>query len=108
MTTTRQAVAVIVHYGDQQPTIRSVLGHWRLGIFSCIVVVANDQSKRPAELTDDICSWVIPSRNLGFGSGCQFAATTCRADVYAFFNAHVTMDVTSVRDCLAAFDIPDV
>ena len=108
MTTTRQAVAVIVHYGDQQPTIRSVLGHWRLGIFSCIVIVANDQSKRPAELTDDICSWVIPSRNLGFGSGCQFAATTCRADVYAFFNAHVTMDVTSVRDCLAVFDIPDV
>lgn len=108
MTTTRRAAAVIIHYGNQQPTIKSVLGHWRLGMFSRIVVVANDQSERPAELTEDICSWVIPSRNLGFGSGCQFAATTCRADVYAFFNAHITMDGASVRHCLAAFDIPDV
>jgi GT2 family glycosyltransferase len=108
MTPVRQAVAVVVHYGDQQRIIRSVLGHWRAAAFSRIVVVANDQSQRPAELSDDICDWMTPSRNLGFGAGCQLAATRYTADVYAFFNAHVTMDGTSVRRCLAAFDEPDV
>lgn len=108
MTNTRRTAAVIVHYGDYQRTVRAVLGHWDLKVFTRIIVVANDQSHRPAELTDEICGWVIPSRNLGFGSGCQFGATTYPADVYAFFNAHVTMDSASVRHCAEAFDIPDV
>ena len=108
MSATRRVAAVVVHYGDHQRTIRSVLGHWHLKIFSDIVVVANDLSERPAELTDEICTWVIPRRNLGFGSGCQFATTMCSADVYACFNAHVTMDGASVRLCTAAFDIPNV
>jgi N-acetylglucosaminyl-diphospho-decaprenol L-rhamnosyltransferase len=98
----------MVHYGDHQRTVRAVLGHWDLKVFTRIIVVANDQSERPAELTDEICAWLIPSRNLGFGSGCQFGAGTYPADVYAFFNAHVTMDSTSVRSCVSAFDIPDV
>ena len=108
MTTTRRVAAVVVHYGDHQRTIRSVLGHWDLKVFTSIIVVANDLSDRPAELTDDICTWVIPSRNLGFGGGCQLGTTMCTADVYAFFNAHVTMDSASVLRCVAAFDIPDV
>ena len=108
MTTTRRVAAVVVHYGDHRRTVRAVLDHWDLKVFSRIIVVANDLSERPAELTDDICTWVIPSRNLGFGAACQLAATTCSANVYAFFNAHVTMDNDSVRRCVAAFDIPDV
>ena len=104
----RRVAAVVVHYGDHRRTVRAVLGHWDLKVFSRIIVVANDLSERPAELTDDICAWVIPSRNLGFGAACQLAATTCSANVYAFFNAHVTMDRASVRRCVAAFDIPDV
>jgi GT2 family glycosyltransferase len=108
MTTTRRVAAVLVHYGEHQRTVRAVLGHWDLKVFTRIIVVANDLSERPAELTDDICTWVIPSRNLGFGGGCQLAATMCSADVYAFFNAHVTMDSASVCRCVAAFDIPDV
>ena len=108
MTTTRRVAAVVVHYGDCQRTVRAVLRHWDLKVFTRIIVVANDLSERPAELTDDICAWAIPGRNLGFGGGCQFAATTCSADVYAFFNSHVTMDSASVRLCVAAFDIPSV
>jgi len=108
MTTTCRVAAVVVHYGDRQRTVRAVLGHRDLKVFTCIIVVANDLSERPAEFTDDICTWVIPSRNLGFGGACQLAATTCSADVYAFFNAHVTMDTASVRRCVAAFDIPQV
>lgn len=108
MITTRRAAAVVVHYGDLGRTVRAVLGHWELNVFSRIVVVANDLSMRPAELTDDICSWQIPDRNLGFGGACQFGATTYSADAYAFFNAHVTMDSTSVRNCVAALDIPGI
>jgi N-acetylglucosaminyl-diphospho-decaprenol L-rhamnosyltransferase len=108
MTTTRRVAAVIVHYGDHQRTVKAVLGHRDLKVFTHIIVVANDLSDRPAELTDEICTWVIPSRNLGFGGGCQLASTMCSADVYAFFNAHVTMDSVSVRRCVAAFDIPNV
>jgi N-acetylglucosaminyl-diphospho-decaprenol L-rhamnosyltransferase len=108
MTTTRRVAAVVVHYGDHRRTVRSVLGHWHLNVFSRIIVVANDLSDRPPELTENICTWVIPNRNLGFGGGCQLAATMCSADVYAFFNPHVTMDSASVRRCVAAFDISDV
>jgi len=108
MTAIRRVVAIVVHYGDRQQTVRAVLGHWDLKVFTRIIVVANDLSERPAQLTDDVCTWVIPSRNLGFGGGCQLAAKMCSADVYAFFNAHVTMDGASVRHCVAAFDIPDV
>jgi GT2 family glycosyltransferase len=108
MTTTRRVAAVVVHYGDRQRTSRAVLGHWDHNVFSRIIVVANDLSQPPAELTEDICTWVIPSRNLGFGGACQLAAMVCSADVYAFFNAHVTMDSASVRRCVAAFDIPNV
>lgn len=108
MTTTRRVAAVVVHYGDSKRTIRAVLDHRDLNVFSRIIVVANDMCERPAELTDDICAWVLPSRNLGFGGACQLGASTWSADVYAFFNAHVTMDSTSVRDCVAALDIPGV
>jgi GT2 family glycosyltransferase len=108
MTATRRVAAVVVHYGDHRRTVRAVLDHWDLKVFTRIIVVANDLSDRPAELTNDICAWVIPGRNLGFGGGCQLAATTCSADIYAFFNAHVTMDSASVHLCVAAFDIPDV
>ena len=108
MTTTHRVAAVVVHYGDHRRTVRAVLRHWDLKVFSRIIVVANDLSERPADLTDDICTWMIPTRNLGFGAACQLAATTCSADVYAFFNAHVTMNSASVRRCVAACDIPDV
>jgi GT2 family glycosyltransferase len=108
MTSQRRVAAVVVHYGDHHRTVRAVLGHWDLKVYTRIVVVANDLSERPIELTDDICKWVIPSRNLGFGGGCQLATTTCPAEIYAFFNPHVTMDSASVLRCVAAFDIPDV
>ncbi len=108
MTTARRVAAVVVHYGDCQRTVRAVLSHYDLNVFIRIIVVANDLSERPAELTDDICAWVIPSRNLGFGGGCQLGTTICSVDVYAFFNAHVAMDSASVHSCVAAVDIPDV
>lgn len=100
----RRIVAVIVHYGDQKRTVRAVLNHSSLGAFSNIVVVANDLSQRPEELKGISCIWLIPRRNIGFGDACQLGAASCRADVYAFFNAHVTIDKVSVHRCASAFD----
>jgi GT2 family glycosyltransferase len=105
---TRMVVAVVVHYGDPRRTIRAVLTYHNLGVFSDIIVVANDLSQQPAELNEISCTWVIPDRNLGFGAACQLGAMTRLADVYAFFNAHVTIDRASVESCVSAFDIEDV
>jgi GT2 family glycosyltransferase len=80
-----------------------VQSHWGLNLFSEIVVIANDLSAKPVELEPYPCTWLIPSRNVGFGGGCQLAASTRDADVYAFFNAHVTIDKPSVERCVAGF-----
>jgi GT2 family glycosyltransferase len=106
--TARQVAAVIVHHGDPRRTIRAVLNHWKLGVFSDIIVIANDLCQQPEDLKDIPCTWLIPTRNIGFGGACQLGAMSCRADVYAFFNAHVTIDRASVDHCIAAFDIANV
>jgi N-acetylglucosaminyl-diphospho-decaprenol L-rhamnosyltransferase len=108
MKTARRVAAVIVHYGDPQRTTRAVMNHCKLGVFTDIIVIANDLLMRPEDLIDSTCTWLIPSRNLGFGGACQLGATTCRADVYAFFNAHVTIDRKAVERCVEAFDFKDV
>jgi N-acetylglucosaminyl-diphospho-decaprenol L-rhamnosyltransferase len=77
-------------------------------MFSDMIVVANDLSPRPDELRNVPCTWLVPARNVGFGSACQIAAMSCSADIYAFFNAHVTIGKSAVERCLAAFEISDV
>ena len=104
----KRVAAIIVHYGDPRRTIRSVRGHYQLGIFNEIIVVANDLSGRPEALANTPCIWLIPSRNIGFGGACQLGAMTRLADVYAFFNSHVKMDRLSVEHCIAAFSVKDV
>jgi N-acetylglucosaminyl-diphospho-decaprenol L-rhamnosyltransferase len=104
----RGVAAVIVHYGDIGRSVKAVLTHLSLGVFSEIVVVANDMSPRPAELSDVICTWIVPPRNLGFGGGCQLGATACIADAYVFFNPHISIDKDSVETCVSAFEYEDV
>jgi N-acetylglucosaminyl-diphospho-decaprenol L-rhamnosyltransferase len=103
-----QVAAVIVHFGDPERTIRAVLSHWKVGVFSDIIVVANDLRSRPQELQNIPCTWLIPNRNIGFGGACQLAAKSCSADVYAFFNAHVTVNRACVDCCVSAFDVQAV
>lgn len=106
--TKRRVAAVVVHYGDAQRTIRAILNHSKLSVFAEIIVVANDLSERPGELKGTLCRWLIPTRNLGFGGACQLGASACTADVYAFFNAHTTMNGFSVDCCAAIFDIENI
>jgi N-acetylglucosaminyl-diphospho-decaprenol L-rhamnosyltransferase len=104
----RRIAAIIVHHGDPQRTIRAILNHYKLGVFSDIIVIANDLRQRPEALNDIPCTWLTPNRNIGFGAACQLGAMACQVDVYAFFNAHVTIDKKSVEQCMAAFDVADV
>jgi N-acetylglucosaminyl-diphospho-decaprenol L-rhamnosyltransferase len=106
--TARRVIAVIVHYGDSGRTIQAVMRHARLDIFSDIVVVANDLSERPRELENTPCTWLVPDRNLGFGGACQVGANSSPADVYAFFNAHVTISRSSAEFCVSAFAAGDI
>jgi GT2 family glycosyltransferase len=99
---------VIVHYGDPTRTIKAVLRHSELNVFSNIVIVANDLSQRPESLSNVPCTWLIPRRNIGFGGACQLGAVSCSADVYAFFNSHVKIDRAAVENCASAFDVPEV
>ncbi len=84
------------------------LGALDTGLFSDVIVVANDGRPRPALLDGAEIRWEVPSHNLGFGSGCQFGAGCCRADKYAFFNADVTMSGTHIKKCLEALDRPKI
>ena len=105
---TRVTAAVLIHYGNVGRSVKAVFGHASLGVFSEIVVVSNDMSPRPAELADVRCTWLIPDRNLGFGGGCQLGAAACLADVYVFFNPHVSIDKEAVAACVSAFERDDV
>ena len=100
--------AVLVHYGDVRRSVKAVCDHANLGVFSEIVVIANDMSPRPVGLADVRCTWLIPDRNLGFGGGCQLGAQACPADVYVFFNPHVLIDKDAVEACISAFEHNDV
>jgi len=104
----RRIAAVVVHYGDLGRTIRAVLNHWKLGVFSNIAVIANDLHQRPEDLKDVPCTWLIPNRNIGFGGACQLGASTHPADIYAFFNAHVAMSRTAIEYCVTAFNVENV
>jgi N-acetylglucosaminyl-diphospho-decaprenol L-rhamnosyltransferase len=102
------STAVIVHWGDTRPTIEVALRLHQEGHFSKIVIVANDLQECPSVLRDSAISWIIPSRNLGFGGGCNFGARQHPALKYAFLNADVTFDSNAVPMCLDALDIPGV
>jgi GT2 family glycosyltransferase len=70
--------------------------------------VANDLQACPRELCDTAISWVVPPRNLGFGSGCNFGAVRFPASKYAFLNADVTFHANAISMCLNALDISEV
>jgi GT2 family glycosyltransferase len=100
--------AVIVHWGSEEPTIRAVLAALDTGLFSDVVVVANDRKPRPLLLNKVAIRWEVPSRNLGFGGACQFGADSCTAKRYAFFNADVIISATDIAKCLEALDEPGI
>jgi N-acetylglucosaminyl-diphospho-decaprenol L-rhamnosyltransferase len=102
------STAVIVHWGDTRPTVDVALRYHRDGLFSKVVIVANDLQDRPDELHDTDVSWIVPPRNLGFGSGCNVGALRFPAAKYAFLNADVAFHSNAISLCIDALDIPDV
>lgn len=107
-----QAVAVIIHWGDPARTL-SLLATLGTGkAFDRIVVVANDATPRPPEVTeygrDVAVDWLFPPRNLGYGGACQFAASSVSAGKYAFLNNDLLIHAEDALKCLSALDLPGV
>lgn len=100
------AVAVIVHWGEAQATVRLAQQHLRSGVFDRVAIVANDGTV--THPSDPRMTWIVPTRNLGFGSACQYAARLVDADRYAFLNTDVRLPGETARRCLSALDTPGV
>ncbi len=100
-----RAIAVIVQWGDPEATFDLATEHLASGAFDHVVVVANDG--RVATRTDSRISWKTPSRNLGYGAACQWAAMNCPARLYAFLNTDVRLADDAAKRCLDALLLPE-
>ena len=97
-----RAVAVLVHWGDPQPTLRLAAMYAKQPVFDHVVVMAND--RRAAARNEPGVSWVVPERNLGYGAACQRAADMFDADYYAFLNPDVVLLGDAAARCLDALE----
>jgi len=77
------SLAVIIHWGDPESALE--LASSQCGVFERVVIVANDGSGQPTELTAGV-TWLVPERNLGYAGACQWAADLFPARLYAFLN----------------------
>jgi len=103
---TPRAIAVLVHWGDQEPTLTMATACLESGAFHRVVVIANDliplKAATPRAPAESQVSWVIPERNLGYGAACQLATRLHDADYYAFLNTDVELLGRAAEACLAA------
>lgn len=94
------AIAVIVHWGEFAPTLSLAQDCLEDGSFDLVVVVANDMST--TSTSDRRIIWIVPERNLGYGTACQLAATRVKADYYAFLNPDVKLASSAAERCISA------
>jgi GT2 family glycosyltransferase len=100
--------AVLIHWGNLEPTLEKVDEYLRWDFFSSIVVVANDCREAPEVCLDDRVRWAIPPRNIGFGSGCSFGASLAPNKKYAFLNADVDIERSTAQKCVDILEIPGI
>lgn len=107
-----EAAAVIVHWGDPGRTLTLVAELSRRPTFDRIVVVANDGTARPPAASEacrgTVLDWMLPTRNLGYGAACHFAAIRVPARRYAFLNNDLVISPEAARACLDALDLPGI
>ncbi|CUU53782.1 hypothetical protein Ga0074812_101280 [Parafrankia irregularis] len=101
-------VAVIVHWGAVEPTIRLTQQLDEISLFSGVIVVANDGKPRPSSFGSKF-TWLVPDSNRGFGGGFMAGYEVAPdADVYLLLNNDVQLTETTVRECLEVFSDPQV
>lgn len=93
-------VAIIVHWGPVEPTVKLARQLDGVSSVTDLVVVANDGSRRPADMPEN-ADWLIPGANLGFGGGFRFGCEARpEADVYLLLNNDVSLPEWTVDACL--------
>lgn len=96
-------VAIVVHFGDIEPTLRVAKAltpsGWR------VVVVANDGQARPVS-AEAAWQWLVPPRNLGYAGAFNFAvASQPDAAAYALLNNDLLLAPDDLDACAAQFEI---
>lgn len=97
--------AVVVHYGEVAES--RAVAESMVGVVDSVVVVANDAKPRPEGL-DETVVWLVPKRNLGFGSGFEAGCWHKPADVYLALNSDIELSEENIAGCLTEFDDPRV
>lgn len=97
---TFRTVAIIVHWGPVEPTVKLVSELVKIGSITVVVVVANDGRTRPSTISEK-ADWLVPTSNLGFGGGFRFGCDAYPdTDVYLLLNNDVSLPEWTVNACL--------
>ena len=97
--------AVIVHYGAAAPTV--AVANAGLDWAREVCVVANDGSSRPEGLHPDV-RWLVPERNLGFGSGFMLGVRATESEVCVAMNNDIVLDASAAVRCVSLIEQPGV
>ena len=93
--------AVVVHYGDPEPTRRAVASLLAADPEAALVVVDNGPGGAKAQLDLPGVRVLRPGRNLGYAAACNLAAREGRAEYIVFANNDVEV-LPGTLDALAA------
>lgn len=100
----KMTTALIVHWGNSEPTVRLARELELMHGIDEVVVVANDLQERPVELTATTF-WIVPERNLGFAGGFDFGRRIRPdADFYLLLNNDLEIGEECVTECLRVLE----
>lgn len=90
------ATAVVVHYGDSEPTLAQVAAvrQWA----SQVVVIANDGTADSWYESDSAVRWVVPDRNLGYGGAANAAMAESDQPLVVVLNTDISIPLATARD----------
>jgi FkbM family methyltransferase len=95
-----RTTAVIVHWGPVEPTVELAHRLEDMSAITAVVVVANDGTRRPADVPP-ATDWLVPGANLGFAGGFRVGADARPdTDVYLLLNNDVWLPERTVVACL--------
>jgi N-acetylglucosaminyl-diphospho-decaprenol L-rhamnosyltransferase len=100
--------ALIVHWGNPEPTVRLVHDLGELAGIDEVVVVANDLRTCPLELANS-ATWIVPPRNLGFAGGFDYGfRSRPGSDFYLLLNNDVEIDEACIDECRHVLGDPSI
>lgn len=95
-----KTVAVIVHWGDPEPTVELAARLNASPHVDQVAVVANDLAERPRAVPTGV-AWLVPARDLGFGAGFRHAVDAYpAAEFYLLLKNDIELPDETIAACL--------